>query len=229
VTIELPAFIGVSLDSDLFSREWIRGAIRQVLTRHSKLLFVLGDGLLAFNKSSRSTGLDEIVLDLAGAEQRITKRAGDVQHLLAGEVRRLDASEQNRIFIRTWADYSDAQFVPIARALDIAYATIAPFRECVDRDVEIHLSRQIQEHYPADIHRRLCALYVLEETAMIIRITEAGYPHEYYPQQHIQTLTAIYAGKFNEHGLSIEKLVHHPRERVFRPLAVETDTAASWP
>jgi hypothetical protein len=225
VLLNRPAFIGVSLDSDLFCRQWIRSALAYVLSRHAELLFVLGDGLLAFNKCISHHLDGQLVLDLEAAERKISKRTEDIYQLCFSEVRRLPKAEQARVSIHKWAEYCDNRFVEIARTLKIAYSAIESFRDCVHRDVAIHLDGLAENHYPAELHERLCALYVIEETAMIIRITEEHNPYEYYPRQHIQTLTDTYAGKFAAQGLTVEGLVHHPHQRVFSALPLRNGNA----
>jgi hypothetical protein len=59
---------------------------------------------------------------------------------------------------------------------------------------------------------------VIEETAMIIRITEDGDPYEFYPQQHIHTLTEMYADTFVDAGLTVERLTGHVKTRIFSVL-----------
>src|SRR5580698_5946257 len=88
------AFVGVSLDSDQFTREWVRKAIPYVLSRHPTLLFVLADRLLTFNKSTHQTGAGLLELDLQGANTRITKRYGDFYHFLSSEAARLPGEER---------------------------------------------------------------------------------------------------------------------------------------
>jgi hypothetical protein len=122
------------------------------------------------------------------------------------------------VAISRWDDHSDAQFVNIARVLTIAYSTLKRFQQCVDHDVEAHLINRTESPHSSDLHKRLCVLYVIEETAMIIRITESGKPFEYYPQQHIYTLTEIYNDSFADLGLTVESLVGHARTRYFTPL-----------
>lgn len=212
------AFVGVSLDSILFSRDWVRSALRYILSKHSGVEFVIGDRLLAFNKSTHRNDDGTLVINLSDAEARIAKRTNDVYQFLVSEVSRLTADEQSRVTISQWDAYSDAHFVNIARILTIAYWTLNRFQQCVDGDVETHLMNLTKSQHPPDVHRRLCALYVIEETAMIIRITESGRPFEYYPQQHINTLTEIYKDSFSEFGLTVESLVGHERRRHFVPL-----------
>jgi hypothetical protein len=213
-----PAFLGVSLDSELFSREWVRRAIRYILSQHVTLELVLGDRLLAFNKTTHDNGNGEVVIDTVAAEGRIAKRASDVYQFLLSEVKRLSSNDQSRVVISTWNRHSDGQFVDIVRTLSISYATLPPFRRCVDLDVDVHLINQTESHNSRELHRKLCVLYVIEETAMIIRITESGKPFEYYPQEHIYTLTEIYRDSFAEYGLTVESLIGRARTRQFTPL-----------
>lgn len=213
-----PAFVGVSLDSTLFSRKWVRRAVQHILANHSSLEFVIGDRLLAFNKSTCQDDKGNIAINLPEGEVRIAKRANDIYRFLVSEVARLSDDQRSRIVISKWDQYADSQFVSIARVLAIAYATIVRFQQCVDRDVEAHLINQTESQHSYKLHKRICVLYVIEETAMIIRITESGRPFEYYPQEHIYTLTDIYSDRFADLGLTVESLVGHARTRRFTSL-----------
>jgi N-acetyl-anhydromuramyl-L-alanine amidase AmpD len=69
---------------------------------------------------------------------------------------------------------------------------------------------------------------VIEETAMIIRITELGArPFDYYPQAQIQTLERLYTDEFSPFGLTIDNLVGHPKTRVFNSLPLVLEDVAT--
>jgi hypothetical protein len=220
------AFVGVSLDSDEFTREWVRQAISYILSKHSRVVFVLADRLLGFNKDAGPDETGNMVLNLETAAAKIAKRRNDVQLFLKSEVSRLEESDRRRASIAAWDEYADAEFANIERILKIAYAALPRFRECVDRDVEAHLAQQGEWRIPQEVYRRLCALYVVEETAMIIRITEDGNPYEYYPHSYIHTLRDVYDDRFADLGLTVESLVGHPRTRVFTPLQFSSSLSA---
>src|SRR5262249_54762594 len=88
------AFVGVSLDSSTFTREWIHLAIPHILSKHDDLQFVLADGLLTYNKLlARHEGVTR--LDFSAAATRIEKRRGDVYRLLLHETSRLQQAERS--------------------------------------------------------------------------------------------------------------------------------------
>src|SRR5262249_634648 len=212
------AFVGVSLDSSTFTREWIQLAIPHILSKHDDLQFVLADGLLTYNKLLAS---HHVVtrLDFSAAANRIDKRRGDVYKLLLHETSRLQQAERSRISIATWDDYCDPNHASIARALAIAYSAIPEFRQCVRNDADAHLLNSFRGDHGIEISRRLCASYVLEETAMIIRITELSErPFDYYPGKQIQTLEWLYEDRFADAGLTVEALIGHAKTRRFNAL-----------
>jgi hypothetical protein len=221
VPLQLPAFIVISLDSDKFNREWLRRATSYVLDRHSALVFVLADRLLAYNKFVSQNEREEDALTLTDSHLRIEQRKNDVSRMLHSEIVRLPPSECSRVSVSTWDSYADASFVNIERILKIAYSVLTEFKRCVDEDVQNHFSVQ-RNHYHTDaVARDLSAQYVVEETAMAVRIAEAGIPFEYYPQAHIKTLTFLYEDRFAQSGLSVETLVGHPKTRIFQALPLD--------
>ena len=65
----------------------------------------------------------------------------------------------------------------------------------------------------------LSALYILDEIAMCLRITECGgFNHEYYPREELPVLRQLYEGQFEPDGLTVLALVGHEAKRIFRPL-----------
>ena len=216
--MESSAFVGVSLDSNQFSRTWVRAAISYILARHSNVQFVLADQLLAYNKTACETN-GNLVLDFSSATARALKRKGDIHQFFLSEVGRLPEADQLRVSVATWDDYADPSFSRIARSLLIGYSALPVFRSCVDHDVEAHFSMHLDHRVHPEVERRLCACYVLEETAMIIRITElAGKPFDYYPQDQIETLQRLYEDAFSSVGLTIDSLIGRRRSRIFTPL-----------
>ena len=214
------AFVGVSLDSNRFTRERVNFAIPHILSKHADLQFVLADRLLTYNKLlACHDGLTR--LDFSAATSRIEKRSGDINQFLSNEVSRLSKSDKSRVTIATWDDYCDHHHARIARTLAIAYSSIPEFRQCVRNDVETHLLGNGQSHIDRGITRRLCASYVLEETAMIMRITELSErPFDYYPGDQIETLESLYEDRFSSAGLTVDALVGHPKSRLFNALSL---------
>jgi hypothetical protein len=215
------AFVGVSLDSDLFTRSWVRFALDFILRRHVDVLFVLGDRLLVYNKALvRSANLGTS-LSKSDADSRIEKRSSDIMKFLEGEISLLPQMDRIRVKVSRWQEQQGAEFTEIHRFLRIAYFAFDEFRSCVDSDVRQHLSRVIDSEFDPLLRAELCAQYVLEETAMIMSITEKQRPYEYYPESHIRTLTELYSGRFARFGLTVEELLGRPKARVFSPLSPE--------
>jgi tRNA-dependent cyclodipeptide synthase len=214
------AFVGVSLDSTDFSREWIRDAIAHILGRHPTLLFVLADRLLAYNKSANYSAAI-ITLDLQHAAKRINQRRQDVARFISSEVARLAPQDHARVQIARWDEYSDYQYANVLRNLRIALATLEEFRRCVESTASSHLRRRTFNDVPStQAELQLCVSYVLDETAMSIRITElGGRPYEYYPEMQIDVLRYLYEDRFSRFGLSIENLTNQARARVFTCLS----------
>jgi tRNA-dependent cyclodipeptide synthase len=216
------AFIGVSLDSALFSREWIRAALDQVLASHSDLLIVLADEILAYNKVGQLNGAFARI-DIESARSKITQRRHDIGRFIEKELALLPKLERQRVHVATWSDYSDSHYADLLRKLRIAYCALHDFRLCVDADASAHAERCSSNLDNRNANHELCVAYVLDETAMDIRITElADHPFEYYPEQHIQTLTSLYSSCFREFGLTVSELIGRPAQRVFRPLCLES-------
>lgn len=221
------AFIGVSLDSVLFSREWVRLAFRHVLPRHDRLLFVLADRLLAYNKTALIS-TRPISLDFESARLRMDQRSRDITKFLDKEIALLAKPERERVQVAHWADYSDSVYADLHRKLRIAYSAVGLFRTCVDLDASIHFERHLNGFEDRSLYHELCVSYVLDETAMDIRITElTSHSFEYYPEQHIQTLTALYEGKFREFGLSVQQLIEAVPRRVFQPLPINVEISTT--
>jgi hypothetical protein len=211
------ALIGVSLDSQSFTRDWVKFALSYTLSKNKDVELFLGDRLLLYNKTVQDSGPESSV-DFHLANTRREKRKQDVTLFLQSEIKPLPIGDQRRIKITSWADYSDVLFEDIARNLHICYTALPAFRNCVDLDVDVHFESNPHSTRPK-AHRFLSSLYVVEETAMIIRITElADKPFFYYPAGDINTLRSLYDDEFSGHGLSVENLTGKPKSRVFTAL-----------
>jgi tRNA-dependent cyclodipeptide synthase len=210
------AFVGVSLDSADFSRDWIRDAITHILGKHPSLLFVLADRLLAYNKSAHESGA-VTALDLEQAARRINQRREDITRFISSEVARLGEHDRTRVQIARWDEFSDYRYANLLRNLRIAFATLEEFRLCVKSTADRHLQRRTSSDLrPKETELDLCISYVLDETAMSISVTElGGRPYEYYPEMQIDVLAQLYQGRFSHLGLSVEKLTGKPQGRVF--------------
>jgi hypothetical protein len=221
------AFVGVSLDSDAFSRSWVRFALTHILARHADLEFVLADRLLTYNKLSRHGRLG-MMLAFAATADRIDKRRNDIRQFLVSETARLSAADRERVAIRTWDDYADASLASLVRVLTIAHAGMIPFQQCVERVVRSHFATSGIQSPDDETAMRLCGAYVIEETAMIIRITElAGRSFDYYPDDQIELLQALYENRFEPFGLTVESLTGRPRARTFTRLCAPNGVSVS--
>jgi tRNA-dependent cyclodipeptide synthase len=216
-SIEHSGMIGVSLDSQLFTREWVRFAIAYTLSKHKDLELFLGDRLLLYNKTVQADGQERRV-DFESANAKREKRTCEIRAFINSEIERLPPSDQARIKVTSWSDYADAAMEDILRNLHISYVSVKAFRECVDLDVEIHFMSNPEVTRP-DTHKLLSTLYVVAETAMIIRMAElAGKPFFYYPEEEPVTIRSLYNGDFAELGLSVENLTGRSKTRVFARL-----------
>src|ERR1035438_6904759 len=181
------AFVGISLDSALLSREWIRFALGYLLLEHDDVLLVLADRLLAYNKTSALSDLGGGI-DLGSAKAKMGQRRDDISRFLAREIALIPKVNQEHVRIGAWDDYSDALYISLLRTLRIAYSVIREFRECVDHDASSHDEKHPETSEYRGARHELAVSYVLDETAMAIRITEfTNYSFEYYPDDHIQT------------------------------------------
>jgi tRNA-dependent cyclodipeptide synthase len=222
------AFVGVSLDSRQFTREWIRAAISHLLRVHDDIEFFLGDRLLWYNKAANEF-TSPAGLDLHFATVRTATRKEELLRFIESEIRRLPEPDRGRAHIASWPRYCDEKFVDVLRKLQIAFAVLPEFRHAVCADVDSHFAVYRDQSSCHEYRKRLSELYVLEETAMILRVTELdGRPFDYYPEEQIGTLKSLYCDKFAQSGLTVESLVGQQRQRVFTalPLGKEGRTDA---
>jgi hypothetical protein len=195
----------------------MRYAISYTLSRHKDVELLLGDRLLFYNKTVQNDSSQSVV-EFQRAAERIAKRKADVSALIESEIKRLPIDCQRRVRVSSWVDNSDIAFGDILRKLHICYVALTAFGECVDQDVKIHFASNLEVDRPTD-HTYLSSLYILEETAMIIRITElADKPFFCYPGDDFITLHSIYDEKFTLCGLSVFNLTGRPKSRIFRSL-----------
>jgi hypothetical protein len=210
------AFIGVSLDSRLFSRSLVRGAMEHILARREKLLLLLAGELCLYNFSlPRESGAR---LDLAAAAARVQSKEEEFRRFLLSEIRRLPPGDRARIELAGWGQYSDAAYAGLWRRLSIAFELVAPFRRRVVSLAEEHVSRS-REKLGVRRHAGASARFILDEMAMCLRVAElGGWPYEYYPGREIAVIGELYAGRFASQGLSVESLIQARPRRVFTPL-----------
>lgn len=219
------AFIGVSLDSKLFSIDWIRLALQYILDRHDSLLFLLADDLLLYTRTARFSGLNPI-LDFPKAYSYANKRLHEFQTFLFSEIDRVD-TKRCKIYVKQWGEFSDNIYVQILRKLQIAFTVVTPFRESVNKIARQHVDNSMKGlQIPSAFETSIA--FILDEIAMCLRVTEFGeYNHEYYPSSQTDVLTKLYSGTFLPFGLSVETLIGKKPQRIFQILDNSTVTSNS--
>lgn len=216
------AFIGVSLDSKLFSRTWVRFAIDYTLEKHHCLLFLLADDLLKYTRTAQTIS-GKTALKIVETSRIINDRKLAFEKFLISEINRIDQYSQTRILIKPWRSFTDDSYVNILRNLQIAYATLTPFQKCVDDIALKHIRKNPTKlHFQSSL--KTSAAFLLDEVAMCLRITEIDrFQNEYYPTDQINILTELYADKFVQYGLSIESLTgEKERSRKFNILDLQS-------
>jgi hypothetical protein len=211
------AFVGVSLNSKLFTRLWIRSALDYILQRHENLMFLLADDLLLYTRSAIiSEGV--IVLDFDGASAFARTKRLEVERLLLSESNRLSLSQSCRIEIQPWNQFTDDLYVQLLRRLQIAFLTINSFTECVKEVADKHVRTYLAKaNIPNPIETSIG--FILDEVAMCLRVSElGGYYNEYYPAMDSNVLTKLYSNTFAEYGLSIDSLIGRRPQRKFTTL-----------
>jgi len=158
------------------------------------------------------------------AASRLTRRVEEVTAFLGSEIRRLPTPDQRNVAVKNWSAYCDPLFVDTFRRLLIAYSILKGLQDRVESDVEHHFGSRAPTPFPS-AQRELSRLYILEETAMMIRIAELGCrAHHYYPEEEVSTLRAIYNDEFAAQGLSVETLTGKGKTRVFTALRLPGGT-----
>jgi tRNA-dependent cyclodipeptide synthase len=209
-----PAFIGVSLDSKSFSRNWVRSALAWILERHSSLLIVMADDLFYYTRTG--IGCD---VNFDRISDRVTSRRSEMEVFFHSEIDRLSVEDAARVKMARWADFSDQHYSRVLRFLRIAFEVVPYFQSVVCRLAAVHAER-ISETVIAPGKIRLCADFLLDETAMCLRITElGGFCSEYYPGNDISMLSELCSGRWAKSGLSIEALLGVQSRRCFTHLA----------
>lgn len=216
--IQGQAFIGVSLDSKLFTRDWIRYALNVILERHNALLFLIADDLLRYTRTTQTIS-GKAVLGISATSHLINQRRLEFEIFLNSEIKNLDCKTQERVLIKNWCSFADNRYVHLFRNLHIAYITIGPFQDCVNNVAMAHIKKASANcDFPNSL--QTSAAFLLDEVAMCIRITEMdNFPFEYYPSEQINILSELYADKFSSYGLTIESLTEKDkRARSFQIL-----------
>jgi tRNA-dependent cyclodipeptide synthase len=212
------AFVGVSLDSRLFTREWLRLALPHLLEQHDEVLVVLADDLLQYTRSASLVD-GRVVLQLEAAASAAGERRAESLRSIERALVNLSASDRTRIAVKVWSDFEDRQFAALWRAVQIACGVIVPFRTLV-RDIA---ARHVAQTPAAAVPNALEAsvAFILDEIAMCLRITEvAGWSFEYHPASDLPALGELYADQFRPYGLTVESLTGAVRRRRFHVLDV---------
>lgn len=211
------AFIGVSLDSKLFTREWIARAVKTILEKHDRLLFLLADDLLRYTRSSVCVE-GSLTVDFPSASAMVRRRSQEIESFINSVILKLPTAT-NRVTVSRWADYSDSFYISVHRSINIAYVNISSFADCVNTIAESHLIADVRSAKDSS-KIKSSVLYILDEIAMCLRVSELGdYHNEYYPDDEIRALTLLYRNDFACSGLSVSTLtgVKIP-SRTFRTL-----------
>jgi hypothetical protein len=134
------------------------------------------------------------------------------------EIDRLPTEDAGRIRMARWADFSDQHYCRVLRLLRIAFEVIPDFQAVVCSLAAVHAER-ISGAVVAPGTVRLCADFLLDETAMCLRITElGGFCSEYYPGKDIAMLSELCSGRWAKSGLSVEALLGVQSRRCFTHL-----------
>ena len=201
------AVIGVSLGCKLFTKDWIRLAIMQLSERHESILFVLADELLRYTRSAHIVE-DRVELEIQRTSSIITERSKEWAKCILSERNRVVDNGTSLIQVRKWADFSDNSYCNLLRN----------FRSVVDDVARAHISLLKDKAMP-HITTRLDAMFILDEIAMCLRVTELDeYHFEYYPSEEIEVLTQMYRGEFKSSGLTVEALTGVSAKRKFQIL-----------
>jgi tRNA-dependent cyclodipeptide synthase len=213
------AFVGISLDSGLFSRAWVRRALEHLAVEHEQILLVLADELFMY---TRAAYLDEaaVAVDIPQAHAAADALAGERQRFFEREIARLGEAAGRFRLVR-WSVFSDAAYATLWRKLWLSYSVLPDFRDQVDAVAAQHTKKAVLGPRTPD-HAQVSAAYILDEIAMCIRVTELeGYCHEYHPGPDLPVAQALFAGQFRHLGLSVDLLTGAVPRRSFTVLYEE--------
>ncbi len=218
------AFIGVSLGSRHFTREWILGAFEYILDRHDQLAVMLADEIWLYTRLADHNS--DILFQLGFARARMERVSQQMAQLFNSCRARLPDQQRNRVKILRWSDYSDAQYAKLLQSFRLAAAYLPRFSASVEATADRHVGK-LDLTGPAAFGARTASRdYVLDEMAMCLRMTEvAGFTAEYYPGEDLTTLRDLYADCFVGYGLTTEALIGRARRRVFNRLDIGNGTA----
>lgn len=208
------AFIGVSLDNQIFLTDWLLFALKKILSKHDTILFLLADDLLRYTRTSVETNNDELV-DYIAIDEIIAKRANKFTHHLENTLSSFSTDQIQKVKVRHWKDYEDNRYNELLRNLVIAFYNVKSFRDDVYALAHQHL-KKFSNSIKYDNLLNSSAHYILDEAAMAIRVTEIeNYNNEYYPTDDISVLKNLYADKYKINGLTVESLIRQTPKRNF--------------
>src|SRR5215472_11004724 len=126
------AFVRVSLDSKLFTREWLQLALPFLIHEHERVLLVLADRSLTYTHTAHATG-GVVRLEWDRVQSAIANRRVAALRAIACATSEVSVDSAASVLVRSWSDFEDRSFVEIWRSVQIAYATVPSFRKLVQR------------------------------------------------------------------------------------------------
>jgi tRNA-dependent cyclodipeptide synthase len=224
--VRAKAFIGVSLDGSHFSREWVRSTLDRLSADYKQVLILFADDVLKFTRTA-VIKRDSIELDFVRADSQVLSRYQETKRFFESELKFISRGKSNRtVEFSRWRDWTDSDFNDLHRKLRIAYETIPFFHFSVDEVAQRHLSSQKGLGLDSEVLLNLNVGYILEESAMCLRMTEIeGYSDEYHPVSDLPLMPELYSGAFSEFGLTVEALTGSPARRHFHVLEMHHESA----
>jgi hypothetical protein len=212
------AFIGVSLDTKAFTREWVRTAVLRAIERHDALLIVLADEISLYTRAPVLRDRT-LIFGYQEARRKMLQRRDELRRFMASEIDRLTREDQARVELVGWNDFADAEYARVLRALWIGCVCSKDFRKDVDACAASHMWFE-RELLGSDLIVEMNRHYIVDEVSMCLRIAEAaGYSHEYYPGAQLPVLERLYAGVYGKDGLTVAELMGREPRRRFTALS----------
>ncbi len=213
------AFIGVSLDNQIFLTDWLSLALKNIINKHDTILFLLADDLLRYTRTISDNNEDEI-LDFLEIENIISKRRKKFTNHLTNTLSSFSAETNKKVEVKLWKDFEDWRYTEILRNLVIAFYNVKTLREDVYSLAHQHL-KKFSNSSKYDNLLNSSALYIIDEVSMAIRVSEFdNFYNEYYPTDEVSILTNLYANKYQENGLTVQSLIKQEPKRHFQTLNI---------
>ena len=215
------AFIGVSLDNQIFLTDWLTLALKKIINSHDTILFLLADDLLRYTRTVIDVnGIEQ--LDFIEIENIILKRKSKFTQHLETTLLNFTKEEKKKIIVKNWNNFEDNKYNSILRNLIIAFYNLKSFREDVYSLAHQHL-KKFSNSSKYDNLLNSSALYIIDEVSMAIRVSEFdNFHNEYYPTEEISILTNLYNNKYQANGLTVEVLINQQPKRKFKTLNILT-------